>query len=62
MAKPGLRQTTIPAGDTDANVAYTWGYGVDANGAATHARRERITHPGGRQVYHNCETGGQIGS
>jgi len=43
-----------PAADTDPNVAYTWGYGLSGD-AATHARLEKITLPGGRQVYYNYE-------
>jgi hypothetical protein len=49
-----------PAGDTDPNVAYTWGYGPGS--AASHARLEKVTLPGGRQVYYHYETGGQFGS
>jgi len=43
-----------PAGDTDPNVAYTWGYGLSGS-AASHARLEKITLPGGRQVYYKYE-------
>ena len=43
-----------PAGDTDPNVAYTWGYGLTGD-AATHALLEKVTLPGGRQVYYNYE-------
>jgi hypothetical protein len=44
-----------PAADTDPNVAYTWGYGLSGS-AATYARLEIITLPGGRQVYYNYES------
>jgi hypothetical protein len=50
-----------PAADTDPNVAYTWGYGLSGD-AATHARVEKATLPGGREVYCNHETGGQFWS
>jgi len=43
-----------PAFDTDPNVAYTWGYGLSGS-AASHARLEKVTLPGGRQVYYNYE-------
>jgi hypothetical protein len=43
-----------PAGDTDPNVSYTWGYGLSGS-AATHTRLEKVTLPGGRQVYYNYE-------
>ena len=43
-----------PAGDTDPNVAYTWGYGLSGD-AASYARLEKVTLPGGRQVYYNYE-------
>jgi len=35
-------------------VSYTWGYGLDGS-AATHARLEKVTLPGGRQIYYNYE-------
>jgi len=44
-----------PAADTDPNVAYTWGYGLSGS-AATYARLEKITLPGGREVYYNYES------
>jgi hypothetical protein len=34
----------------------------DHAAAARYARLEKITLPGGRQVYYNHETGGQFGS
>jgi len=43
-----------PAADTDPNVAYTYGYGLTGD-AATYARLEKITLPGGREVYYNYE-------
>jgi len=43
-----------PAGDTDPNVAYTWGYGLDGS-AAKYARLEKVTLPGGREIYYNYE-------
>jgi len=43
-----------PAADTDPNVSYTYGYGLSGD-AATYARLEKITLPGGRQVYYNYE-------
>jgi len=43
-----------PAFDTDPNVAYTWGYGLSGD-AASYARLEKVTLPGGRQVYYNYE-------
>jgi RHS repeat-associated protein len=48
-----------PAGDTDPNVAYTWGYGLTGN-AATYSRLEKVTLPGGRQVYYNYEDANQF--
>ena len=50
-----------PAADTDPNVAYTWGYGLDGS-AAKYARMEKVTLPGGREIYYNYEAGGQFGS
>jgi len=41
---------------TDPNVAYQWAYGVDANSAAAYARVEKITLPGGREIYYNYES------
>ena len=41
-----------PAFDTDPNVAYAWGYGLSGS-AASHARLEKITLPGGREIYYN---------
>ena len=46
---------------TDPVVAYTWGYGLTGD-AAGHARLEKVTLPGGREIYYNYETGGQFGS
>ena len=43
-----------PAADTDPNIAYQWGYGLSGD-AATYTRLEKITLPGGRQVYYNYE-------
>jgi YD repeat-containing protein len=43
-----------PAGDTDPNVAYTWGYGLSGD-VASHARLEKVTLPGGREIYYNYE-------
>jgi hypothetical protein len=43
-----------PAADTDPNVSYTWGYGLSGD-AATHARLEKVTLPGGREIYYNYE-------
>ena len=48
-----------PAGDTDPNVAYTWGYGLSGD-AASHARLEKVTLPSGRQVYYNYEDANQF--
>jgi len=39
---------------TDPAVAYTWGYGLSGS-AAAYARLEKITLPGGRQIYYNYE-------
>jgi len=36
-------------------VAYTWGYGLSGS-AAAYARLEKVTLPGGRQVYYNYES------
>ena len=43
-----------PAADTGPNVSYTWGYGLSGS-AATYARLEKVTLPGGRQVYYTYE-------
>ena len=43
-----------PAFDTDPNVAYAWGYGLSGS-AAKYARLEKVTLPGGREVYYNYE-------
>jgi len=39
---------------TDPAVSYTWGYGLTGD-AAAYARLEKITLPGGRQIYYNYE-------
>ena len=44
-----------PAADTDPNVSYKWGYGLSGS-AVSHARLEKVTLPGGRQVYYNYES------
>ena len=36
-------------------MAYTWGYGLSGS-AAAYARLEKVTLPGGRQVYYNYES------
>ena len=43
-------------GGTVPTVNYTWGYNVDANDAASHARLEKVTLPGGREIYYNYES------
>ena len=43
-----------PAADTDPNVSYTYGYGLSGS-AAKYARLEKVTLPGGREVYYNYE-------
>ena len=42
-------------GPTDPNVAYMWGYGLTGD-AAKYARLEKITLPGGREIYYNYES------
>jgi hypothetical protein len=52
---PSLRRVhNGPAGSTDPNVSYTYGYGWTGS-AATHARLEKVTLPGGREIYYNYE-------
>jgi len=48
-----------PAADTDPNVSYTWDYGLSGD-AASYARLEKITLPGGRQVCYNYEDANQF--
>ena len=57
---PALRTPNGPAAvGTDSNVACARSYGLSGS-AASHSRLEKVTLPGGREVYCDYETGGQF--
>ena len=46
---------------TDPNVAYQWAYGLSGS-AATYARLEKVTLPGGREIYYNYDSSTEFGA